>query len=186
MKRLSFLVAVLLLAIVAAVGQESGQVPLTIEATATGTGTQLGKKFNINLHIESLSTPEERKTLIDAFTRSGQNGLVSALGKMQPRGRIRMPGGGVGIDIRYIIELPAEKGRRFRLVTERPIAIGEVKAQARSKQYSLGAMELTLTPDGKGSGTLLPACKVRVNKEGQLEVEAYQNPWNLTNFINRD
>jgi hypothetical protein len=43
---------------------------------------------------------------------------------------------------------------------------------------------LNLTPDGKGSGTVLPACKLTVNKKtNQIEVETYQNPWNLTNFI---
>jgi hypothetical protein len=31
---------------------------------------------------------------------------------------------------------------------------------------------------------VLPACKLTVNKKtNQIEVETYQNPWNLTNFI---
>ncbi len=53
----------------------------------------------------------------------------------------------------------------------------------RIEEYSVGAIELVLTPDGKGSGTVLPACKLTVNKKTQqIEVETYQNPWNLTNI----
>jgi hypothetical protein len=43
---------------------------------------------------------------------------------------------------------------------------------------------LVLTPDGKGSGTVLPACKLTVDKKTQqIEIETYQNPWKLTNFM---
>jgi len=35
----------------------------------------------------------------------------------------------------------------------------------------------------KGSGTVLPACKLKVDKKTQqIEVETYQNPWDLINF----
>jgi hypothetical protein len=43
---------------------------------------------------------------------------------------------------------------------------------------------LVLTPDGKGSGTVLPACKLRVDKKTQqIEIETYGNPWKLTNLM---
>jgi hypothetical protein len=41
---------------------------------------------------------------------------------------------------------------------------------------------LTITPDGKGSGTVLPACKIKLNKDKKIEIETYQNPWNLNIF----
>jgi len=83
---------------------------MTIQATAMGTSTQMGKIYNVNITIEQYSTPEDRKALIDAFKRSGQDGLVSVLEDMKPKGRIRFASGGVGNDIKYIIELPSEKG----------------------------------------------------------------------------
>jgi hypothetical protein len=90
----------------------------------------------------------------------------------------------VGNDVKYIIELPSDNGRRFRLVTGRNIAFGELYNGTRSRDYSVGAIELVLTPDGKGSGTVLPACRLTVDKKKQqVEVETYQNPWNLTNLI---
>ena len=82
------------------------------------------------------------------------------------------------------MELPTENGRRFRLVTDRNLAIGELYAGTRSRDYSVGAIELLLTPDGKGSGTVLPACKLKLDKKKQqVEIETYQNPWNLTNLM---
>jgi hypothetical protein len=92
--------------------------------------------------------------------------------------------GGVGNDIKHIIELPSKNGRRFRLVTDRWLAFGELYNSTRSRDYSVGAIDLTLTPDGKGSGTLMPACRLKLNKKTkQVEVEAFQFPWKLDNFI---
>ncbi len=157
---------------------------MTIQATAMGTSTQMGKIYNVNILIEQFSTQEDRDSLINAFRRSGQDGLVDVLEDMKPKGRIRFASGGVGNDIKYIIELPSDNGRRFRLVTDRIIAFGELYRGTRSTDYSVGAIELVLTPDGKGSGTVLPACKLTVDKKTQqVEIETYQNPWNLTNFF---
>lgn len=157
---------------------------MTIQATAMGTSTQMGKIFNVNIIIEQFSTPADRKALIDAFTRSGQDGLVGVLEDMNPKGQVRFASGGVGNDVKYIIELPSESGRRLRLVTDRNLAFGELYQGTRSRDYSVGAIELDLTPDGKGSGTVLPACKLTVDKKKQqIEIETYQNPWKLTNFI---
>lgn len=157
---------------------------LTIQATAMGTSTQMGKIFDINIIIEQFSTPADRKALIEAFTRSGQDGLVGVLEDMKPKGQVRFASGGVGNDVKYIIELPSENGRRLRLVTDRNLAFAELYQGTRSRDYSVGAIELVLTPDGKGSGTVLPACKLTVDKKKQqVEIETYQNPWKLTNLI---
>lgn len=156
---------------------------MTIQATARGTSTQMGKQYNVTIIIEQFSTLDDRKVLMDGFARSGQDGLVQALQNMSAKGRIRFSSGGVGNDVKYIIELPAEKGRRFRLVTDRTLAWAEITGLTRSEEYTVGAIELTLTPDGKGSGTLLPACKLKMdNKKQQVEIESFQNPWKLLNF----
>jgi hypothetical protein len=162
------------------------QEPMVVQATAMGTSTQMGKLANVNILIDQFSTQEDRKALIDAFERSGQEGLVGVLEDMKPKGRVRFASGGVGNDVKYIIELPLDKGRRhIRLVTDRTLAFGELYASTRSKEYSVGAIDLFLTPDGKGSeGTVLPACKMKVDKKTQqIEIETYQNPWNLTNLM---
>jgi len=165
--------------------QAQDQEPMIIQATARGTSTQLGKMLNINIHIDQFSTQDDQKALVDAFNRSGQDGLVDALEKMKGKGRFNTPYG-VGNEVKYIFELPPDKGRRhIRLVTDRRISFGEAYASTRSEEYSVGAVELFLTPDGKDSeGTALPACKLTVNKKTQqIEIETYQNPWKLTNLM---
>jgi hypothetical protein len=178
-------VSLFLLLLLAGIGTTvQAQGRMTIQATAMGTSTQMGKIYNVNIHIEQFSTPDDQKALIDAFKRSGQDGLVDVLEDMKPKGRVRFASGGVGNDVKYIIELPSKSGRRFRLVTDRNIAFGELYAGTRSRDYSVGAIELVLTPDGKGSGTVLPACKLTVDKKTkQIEIETYQNPWKLTNLM---
>ena len=157
---------------------------MTIQATAMGTSTQMGKVYSVNINIEQFSTPDDQKALIDAFKKSGQDGLLNVLQDMKPKGRVRFASGGVGNDVKYIMELPSESGHRFRLVTDRNLAFGELYAGTRSRDYTVGAIELVLTPDGKGSGTVLPACKLKVDKKTQqVEIETYQNPWKLTNLM---
>jgi hypothetical protein len=157
---------------------------MVIQATAMGTSTQMGKMVGVKILIEKFSTQDDRKMLIDAFKRSGQDGLRSALEDMKGKGRFSSDWG-VGNQIKYIMELPSENGQRhLRLVTDRRLAFGELHAGTRSEEYDVGAVELFLTPDGKGSGTLLPACKLRVDKKKQqLEIETFQNPWKLVNFL---
>ena len=179
------LVVSLLLAGVGTRVQGQDQERMTVQATAMGTSTQMGKMVHINIHIDQFSTQEDRTALIDGLNRSGQDGLVDALQRMSGKGRFRTPYG-VGNEVKYIIELLPDKGRRhIRLVTDRRIAFGEAYASTRSKDYSVGAVDLFLTSDGKGSeGTALPACKLKVDrKTQQIEIETYQNPWKLTNLI---
>jgi len=52
---------------------------MTIQATAMGTSTQLGKIYDVNILIEQFSTTEDRNSLINAFKKSGQDGLVKVL-----------------------------------------------------------------------------------------------------------
>jgi len=172
----------LLLAGIGATVEAQGR--MTIQATATGTSTQLGRIYEVHIYIEQLSTPDDQQRLIDAFSRSRQDGLVDALHDMKSKGRVRFSSGGVGNEVKYIVELPSEEGRRFRLVTDRNIAFAEQHQGARSEGYSVGVIELILTPDGKGSGTLMPACKLTLDKKTkQIENESYQNPWKLTNLV---
>ncbi|MFL6437533.1 MAG: hypothetical protein ACJ71Q_08140 [Terriglobales bacterium] len=171
-----------LLMVVGTIVQAQGR--MTIQATAMGTSTQMGRIYSVNIIIEKFSTADDRQTLIAAFKRSGQDGLIDVLEDMKPKGRVRFASGGVGNDVKYIIELPSEKGRKFRLITDRNLAFGELHNGTRSRDYSVGAIELLLTPDGKGSGTVLPACKLTVNKKTkQVEIETYQNPWKLSNLM---
>ena len=154
-----------------------------IQGTAMGQAQQLGRMFSFNLLINELSTPEDQKSLLEAFNAKGNEGLVNALSKMTSKGRISITGT-LGYDVNYIRRFNLPDGTtRIRLVTDRPITFGEAWSDSRSMDYNLSGMEIILTPDKKkSSGTLLPACQFKIDKENHLEIEAFQNPWALSNI----
>src|ERR1700752_3220612 len=64
----------------------------TIDATAWGTSTQLGRNIGVTLIIYQYSTPEDRAILVEAFQKDSNHGLVNALQKMKAVGHISVTG----------------------------------------------------------------------------------------------
>jgi hypothetical protein len=159
----------------------------TIQAQAMGQSTSAGKQFNVTISINSYSTPDDQKTLIDAFTQGGQRALTKALSKMKSKGRVGVTGT-LGYNIAYIRTFPAENGRKIRLITDRPIQLAEARESTRSKEYDLSALEVNLNNDpSKSSGSLIIGLRVKVDKDNQLVFESYgSGPWKLVNVMERD
>jgi hypothetical protein len=156
----------------------------TIDATAQGTSTQLGKMISIKVTICAYSTPEDRQVLKDAFVKGQSQGLADALLKMKSVGRISLPGT-VGYELAYIDMTPTATGRVIRFVTNRRIAFGEAYNNTQSMAYNLTAGRFILNDKekGKSSGDLFPAAQLIVNKKGQLQWDLRRNPWKLVNII---
>lgn len=159
---------------------------ITIQAQAMGEGTQLGQNFGVTLIINEYSTPDDQKALLGAFSEKQNEGLVNALSKMHSKGRIAITGT-LGYDVNYVRKFTMPDGStKIRLVTDRPIAFGEVWSGSRSMDYNLSALEIVLTPNNKNnSGTLLPACEFKLDKENHLELELRMNAWKLVNIRRR-
>ena len=168
--------------------QDSAKLPksIYIQAQAMGQSTQLGRNFGVTLIINEFSTPADQKVLLDAFNAKRNEGLVNALTKMNSKGRIAITGT-LGYDVTYIRKFAQPDGStKIRLVTNRPIRFGEAWTDSRSTDYNLSAMEVILSRDKKeNSGTLLPACEFKIDKEGQLQIELLQNEWKLVNVRER-
>ena len=160
--------------------------PITIQAQAMGTSSQLGRNFGVTVIINEFSSPADQKILLDAFQQKGNEGLVNALSKMPSKGRVAITGT-LGGDIAYVRRFSMPDGStKIRVVTNRLLRFGEVWADSRSSDYELSGLEIILSPrKGKSTGTLLPASKLKLNKENQLEIELFQNPWKLVNVLRR-
>jgi hypothetical protein len=156
----------------------------TIDATAMGTSTQLGRVVNVKVTIYEFSTDQDRQVLIEAFTKGQNQGLVNALTKMQSVGRIAITGT-VGYDLSFIRLIPTPTGRKIRFVTNRMLRFGEVYSQSQTIAYNLTAGEFDLNDadKNKSTGVLYPAAQLIINKEGQLEFQLNKNPWKLVNII---
>jgi hypothetical protein len=177
--------SLLALCILLFTGLSFAQKPIeTLDATARGTSTQMGKDVNIKVLIYRYSTPEDRQTLVEAFKKGQSDGLAKALEKMKAVGRIQIPGT-VGYQLSYVQVIPTENGRKIRFAANRRIAFGEAYADTRSKKYNLTAGEFDLNDKdkNKSTGTLLPAAQLIINDQGQLQWELYKNPWQLVNII---
>ena len=156
----------------------------TIDATAMGTSTQLGKTVSVKVTINRYSTEADRQVLVDAFKKGQHQGLVKALEDMKPVGRIAITGT-LGYDLSYIALIPSPTGRKIRFAANRWIRFGEAYHNTQSKSFDLTAGEFNLNDSDKkkSSGVLYPAAQLIINKQGQLQFELRQNPWNLVNII---
>ena len=177
------LLAFLLSGVIHASSQDDRKIE-TIDATARGTSTQLGRIVNVKITIYQYSTPADRKVLVDAFAKGQHPGLVKALQDMKSVGRIAITGT-VGYDLSYIALIPTPTGRKIRFATNRLIQFGEAYYDTQSKAFDLTAGEINLDDANKdkSSGVLYPASQLIVNNKGELQFELRKNPWNLTNII---
>ena len=156
----------------------------TIEATAMGTGTQLGAMIGVSLEIYEYSTPEDRQVLIQAFEKGQNQGVVNALSRMKAVGHCSITGT-LGYDVAYIRMIPTPTGRKIRFVTNRLLRFGEVYWDTQSTAYNLTAGEFDLNDQdkSKSSGVLFPLAQLALDKEGQVQFELNQNPWKLSDVL---
>jgi hypothetical protein len=156
----------------------------TIEATAMGTGTQMGQMISISVEIYEFSTPEDKQALVEAFAKGQNQGLVNALTKMHAVGHISITGT-LGYDLAYVHMIPTPTGRKIRFVTNRLLRFGEVWADSQSTAFNLtgGEFDLNDTDKKKSTGVLFPACQLALEKDGQLKIELNQNAWKLSDVL---
>jgi hypothetical protein len=156
----------------------------TIEAQAWGTGTQMGASIGVTLNIYEFSTPADRVTLVQAFEKGQNQGLVNALQKMKAVGHVEITGT-LGYDCAYIKMTPTPTGRKIVFVTNRQIRFGEAFFDTQSQSFNLtaGILELNSQDKSKSTGQLYPAAQLILDKEGQLQLDLNQNPWRLSDVL---
>ena len=160
------------------------QKPETIEASAMGTGTQLGQVIEVRLVIYEFSTMEDRQILVNAFEKGQNQGLVNALTKMKAVGHVSLTGT-IGYDCSFIRLIPTPTGRKIRFVTNRQIRFGEAFFDTLSQSFNLTAGEIDLNDQdkNKSSGVLFPAAQLIIDKQGQLQLDLNQNAWKLVDIL---
>jgi hypothetical protein len=161
-----------------------GPKPETIEATAMGTGTQMGQAIGVTLDIFEFSTPEDREILIQSFEKGQNQGLVNALSKMRAVGHCSITGT-LGYDVSYIRMTNTPTGRKIVFVTNRQIRFGEAFFDSQSQSFNLTAGEFDLNDSdkNKSTGIVYPATQLIIDKQGQLQFDLKENPWKLIDVL---
>jgi hypothetical protein len=164
--------------------QQRGVKNETIEATAMGTGTQLGANIGVTLNIYEYSTPADRTVLLQAFDKGQNQGLVNALQRMKAVGHVEITGT-LGYDCSFIRMIPTPTGRKIRFVTNRPLRFGEVYWDTNTQYYNLTAGEIDIndTDKSKSTGVLYPLAQLVIDKEKGLTLDLNQNAWKLIDVL---
>jgi hypothetical protein len=156
----------------------------TIDATAFGTGTQMGQNIGVTLNIYEFSTPADKQTLVQSYEKGQNQGLVNALQRMKAVGHVEITGT-LGNDCSYIKMIPTPTGRKIVFVTNRQIRFGEAFFDTQSQSFNLtaGILEINDQDKSKSTGVLYPEAQLVLDKQGQLQWDLSQNPWKLVDLI---
>src|SRR5258708_25251008 len=120
----------------------------TIDATAFGTGTQMGQNIGVTLNIYEFSTPADRQTLIQAYDKGQNQGLVNALQRMKAVGHVEITGT-LGYDCSYIKMIPTPTGRKIVFVTNRQLRFSEAYFDSQSQSFNLTAGIIAINDQDK-------------------------------------
>jgi hypothetical protein len=156
----------------------------TIDATAFGTGTQLGANIGVTLNIYQFSTPADKAVLVQAYEKGQNQGLANALQRMKAVGHVEITGT-LGNDCSYIKMIPTPTGRKIVFVTNRQIRFGEAFFDTQSQSFNLtaGILEINDQDKSKSTGALYPEAQLVLDKQGQLQWDLNQNPWKLVDVL---
>ncbi len=126
----------------------------------------------VQIRVNRWSTEAERKRLVDVLQKEGASELLDDLRENRSVGTIRTPDS-LAYDLRYAHETRGEDGgRQIVLATDRPIGFWETVSGSRTLDYPFTVIQMRIGPDGRGTGTLSYATKIR----------AYANIIELENF----
>lgn len=126
----------------------------------------------LTLWIESYTSDEDAQRYLEAFKQGGQDAVVKIWQKEKPvAGRMRFAQT-LGYDLRVVRSVPTEKGRKIRLITDRPIQGYVWRTGARSQDYPIGWIEIELDAEGKGEGQMIAAAELTA-EDGNLVLKTF-------------
>jgi hypothetical protein len=142
----------------------SGVVP-----TMGGVGPEL---IMFQARADSLSSGAEIVRWETLFREKGQTALVNALFHADQRGWVRFASR-VGYPIPVILAtvLP-DGGLRVVFAAARPMSMEAEYTQQAITDYGIGIVEITVGPDGKGEGILMPSLQPRLTN-GEFDLKSY-------------
>lgn len=127
----------------------------------------------VRVYVYQYATDAERADIAKTLLEQGPNALLEKL-KTLEMGRL-VPDSGLGASLAAVRVRPTENGgRNILAVTDRPIQFIEAWSSTRTMDYPFGIVELDVNAEGKGTGRLLAAARIKVAGDQQVEVERYE------------
>lgn len=143
-----------------------GQMPSIAGSQMVGSGATA----NITISIESYSSDDEVRLMVDAFARGQHKALRKALEKAAIKGRIAFAGRNGYYELKLLRSKPTASGRQIYGIGERSIRFLDGYYPGRSHLEEFGFLRLDLTSHNgleEGSGLLIHKANIK-----SLTVEA--------------
>lgn len=129
---------------------------------------------NVQIEVESWTTPEEIRQLQDVLSQSGVNPFLAAFSTMK-KGVVRfMYARGWNLPIHAAQVLPTEKGKKVMLFLNRQ-GWDPGSYQKPGRNFFM-VIELKLDAKGKGEGRFYEDAQIRLDSMlGKIEMETYES-----------
>ena len=174
------IIAIFLLTMVIAPATISGQrngADAPIQETFTGTivgigGALAGHAAPFTLTIKRTTSDQDAQRYLGVLTEKGQDGLMHEI-KDQKLGTFAISGQ-VGRDVNVVRIHPNGTGRKIIVIFERWLNMFELRYGTRSEDYPFTYAEIFIDGEGKGEGTIIPAARIRFDKDAQnVDIENF-------------
>jgi hypothetical protein len=177
LKRNTIVLAIITFLILGSAAWAQEQTPEAYTGVAMGTGGMAGgKSITFDFRVTQYTTDEEVQKFAQLLKDKGTDALGRALDK-ENKGRISVVGS-TGTQIAIARKRTQGADTIITIVTPRILPFAELYHNGRSTDYSYGYLQVKLDSEGKGSGQIMAAAKIRFDKKsGQYQIESFGNQY---------
>jgi hypothetical protein len=145
--------------------------PLSLVAVALLKSGDTSITSNVGINVNRLMEESRRVRVTDALKFNGYLGFVPALRALPAIGSIEVAKRKV--DIKYAVETKDDKGPRLVLVADRPLFFLNADTEKSKAGYELTIIELRLTSNNTGTGSMTGAARVKLAPDGSVMLDDY-------------
>jgi len=167
-----------LAACLGASGLAAGEYPLTLTLDARANSGASAVTSSVRIHLDRLMEESRRKRVTDALSYGGFANFLTALRTLPPIGEIGVEGRTV--EIRYAREQQDAEGRRLVIIADHPLFFLRGDPAVSRAGYELTVVELRFDPNGKVTGTMAGAARVKPSPGGVVLDDYAAAPVRLT------
>ncbi len=152
-------------------------VPEAYTGVALGTGGIAGgKSINFDFRITQYTTDDDVQKFAQLVKEKGTDALRRALEK-EDKGRLAVVGS-TGNQIAVARKRTHGADTIITIITARNMPFIELYNNGRTTDYPFGFLQVKLDAQGKGSGQIMAAAKIRFDKKkGEYQIESYGNQY---------
>ena len=173
-KQLEKLAALFLATVLTALVSPLGAPDIFKARMLTGKAPIQPSMVNVQMEVESWTTPEEIRQLQDVLNQAGVEAFLAVFKQMN-KGTVRfMASRGWNLPIHAALTVPTEKGKKVLLFFNRQT--WDPGSQIIRGRHFFMVMELKLNAKGKGEGRFYEDAQIKLDSAlGRIEMETYES-----------